>query len=853
VGKRVVDDFYVHLDWIGDSLSGEHQEAITAARGQLDPLEGTAANVAKVNLRTGLVSLLLYPEFEDDPFPELASSWTFRDGPSRPPHHRRYDGTLNPPLLHRKELLVGADHPQRSAWAAVTRTAEELGLFDDTHTIGFRLNWRKTIASKGFMLQGSDFVPLGNDTTSPSDESADYEQSGVRRHLTALVRTGISAPVQMLMRHGFLAPGRTFFDYGCGRGGDVESLAVAGIDAAGWDPHFASENPRRAADVVNLGFVVNVIEDPAERIDAIRQAAALSRQVLAIAVMLHPTEVAGVPFSDGVLTSRQTFQKYFSQGEFKDYLEHVLSRQAHMVAPGIAFVFTDADSEQRFTAGRYRRRGMVERLLGVPRLRRAPAPPREPRVRVPRVSAVERLLEASRPAIEAYWHASLELGRWPEADEFSALGDSPDDLQISPSRLRRLVEHHFDLELLSKAAAARSDDLLVLLASQQFVKRPAYKQLEPRLQRDVKAFFGDYGAAQSASVRLLLQTAQPDVLFVACQEAAAAGLGYLDGQHSLQLHIDLVEQLPSVLRVYVDCGLRLWDATSEVQLVKIHIGSGKLTLLEFDDFETSPMPMLRRRIKVNLRRLDYDIFEYGSVQYPKTILLNKSRYLHEDQEGYAEQVAFDDELAAAGISEDSPSVRQEVITAALQRRRLEVNGLRLVRSTAIPELDEPCGANFTFRDFIECGETQQRLRLKNIPLNPETYNALYDLAVNILDPLIDYFGTIKLTYGFCSPGLVKHISGRIAPALDQHASHELNSKQSPVCRRGGAACDLIVEDEDMREVAEWIIANLPFDRLYFYDGRRPIHISYARTGARKAYHLFATGAGNMIPRPFVSI
>jgi hypothetical protein len=64
---------------------------------------------------------------------------------------------------------------------------------------------------------------------------------------------------------------------------------------------------------------------------------------------------------------------------------------------------------------------------------------------------------------------------------------------------------------------------------------------------------------------------------------------------------------------------------------------------------------------------------------------------------------------------------------------------------------------------------------------------------------------------------------------------------------------LIVEDEDMREVAEWIIANLPFDRLYFYDGRRPIHISYARTGARKAYHLFATGAGNMIPRPFVSI
>jgi hypothetical protein len=403
---------------------------------------------------------------------------------------------------------------------------------------------------------------------------------------------------------------------------------------------------------------------------------------------------------------------------------------------------------------------------------------------------------------------------------------------------------------LKAAAAARSDDLLVLFASQQFAKRPAYKQLEPRLQRDVKAFFGDYGSANSAAVRLLLQTAQPDVLLKACKSAAEAGLGYLDGEHSLQLHIELVEQLPAVLRAYVDCGLRLWDATSDVQLVKIHVGSGKLTLLEFDDFEVSPMPTLRRRIKVNLRRLDYDIFDYGSAQYPKTILLNKSRYLREDQEGYAEQQAFDQELAAAGITEDTPSVRSEVINAALQRRRLEVVGLRLVRSTRIPELDEPCGANFTFRDFVECGETQQRLQLRNIPLNPETYNAFYDLAVNILDPLIDYFGSIRLTYGFCSPGLAKHIPGRIAPALDQHASHELNARSKPVCDRGGAACDFIVDDEDMQEVADWIFANLPFDRMYFYGSDRPVHISHAISQSRSAYRLVPTSKGNLIPRPY---
>jgi DNA phosphorothioation-associated putative methyltransferase len=852
VGKRVVDDFYVHLDWLEGSLPDETIEGLDAARKQLDLIDGAVVNVAKINLRTGIVSLLLYADFETDPFPQLASSWTFRDGSNRPPHHRDYVGTLNPPVLHRKELLVGSGHPQRATWAALTRSAEELGLFEDAHSIGFKLNWNRAIAAKGFSLQGNAFVPVGNDNSDRVDEAGYPSSSGVRRHLTALARTGISAPTQMLMRHGLLEMGCSFFDYGCGRGGDVEALTAAGFDAAGWDPYFAPDKPLRGSDVVNIGFVVNVIEDPAERVDALRRAAALSRRVLSIGVMLYPSGVAGVPYRDGVLTSRQTFQKYFSQAEFKDYLEQVLSREAHMVGPGIAFVFFDQDAEQRFTSSRYRRRDVVERLLGgAPALGR-PRAPRQVRVKVPRVTAAERALAENWPAMEAYWRVSLDLGRWAGEDEFPAPGDGLEALNLSIGTLRRLAEQAFDVALLKSAAASRSDDLLVFLAAQQFSKRPAYKHLETRLQRDVRAFFGDYGTASAAAVRLLLQTASPDALLAACKVAAEAGLGYLDGEHSLQLHIDLVEQLPAVLRVYVDCGLRLWDATSEVQLVKIHIGSGKLTLLEFDDFDSSPTPMLRRRIKVNLRRLDYDIFEYGSAQFPKTILLNKSRYLHEDQDGYSDQQAFDQELAAAGIVEDSPSVRAEVIEAALQRRRLEIDGMKLVRSTRIPALSEACGANFTFRDFIECGETQKRLQLKNIPFNPETYNALYDLAVNLLDPLIDYFGSIQLTYGFCSPDLAKHIPGRIAPSLDQHASHEVTARKRPVCSRGGAACDFIVEDEDMEEVADWIIGNLPFDRLYFYGGNRPLHLSYSRQPARKAYRLVPTGRGGLVPRPYES-
>ncbi len=54
--------------------------------------------------------------------------------------------------------------------------------------------------------------------------------------------------------------------------------------------------------------------------------------------------------------------------------------------------------------------------------------------------------------------------------------------------------------------------------------------------------------------------------------------------------------------------------------------------------------------------------------------------------------------------------------------------------------------------------------------------------------------------------------------------------------RAGAACDFIVEDEDMRGVAEWIIQNLPFDRMYFYWIDRSIHISYGAIQKRGINH-----------------
>jgi hypothetical protein len=347
-----------------------------------------------------------------------------------------------------------------------------------------------------------------------------------------------------------------------------------------------------------------------------------------------------------------------------------------------------------------------------------------------------------------------------------------------------------------------------------------------------------------------MRAANPSEILSACDQASEEGLGWLDTNQALHFHISLLERLPVLLRAYVTCGLIIWDSMSEVHLVKIHIGSGKLTFLEFENFDTTPLPLLKRRVKINLRKQEYDEFEYGSLQYPSTVLYRKSRYMNEDMEGYAEQLAFDESLESTGlIDATSFGPGFEELTNQLETRRLSISGFELTPSESIPSLDDFCGANFKYRDFVECGQTQKRFGVSNTPLNPKTYNALSRLALEVLDPVIDYFGSIVLTYGFSSSELAKKIDSNIAPKLDQHSGHECNRLGNPICDRLGIACDFIVEDESMFEVVRWVVSHTNFDRLYFYGDDRPIHVSVGPENSKQVTLMLPSKTSNRrVPR-----
>lgn len=347
---------------------------------------------------------------------------------------------------------------------------------------------------------------------------------------------------------------------------------------------------------------------------------------------------------------------------------------------------------------------------------------------------------------------------------------------------------------------------------------------------------------------LLFQIADTQAIERACQEAAQRGLGWLDVGKSLQLHSSLVEQLPPLLRIYIGCAAVLYGDYRNAHLVKIHIGSGKLSLMRYDEFEGTPLPRMIERVKIKLREQNIEYYAYGNA-YEPPFLYRKSRYINEEFPYYPDQVAFEEALDRLGLFEFSGyGPKPGEFVQVLADHRWEIKGFELVRSKTIPALDSPCGRYLTFRQLIQCGDTQERTGIPNLPKRPESFNALYDLAVQVLDPVIEYFGSIRLTYGFSSPELSKSIPGCIDPKRDQHAAHEVNRYGKPICERLGAAVDFIVEDENMLEVAQWIVANTSFDRLYYYGDNKPLHVSYGPEHARQVVQMMVGKSGKLIPR-----
>lgn len=413
----------------------------------------------------------------------------------------------------------------------------------------------------------------------------------VLRHKTAIRRPDLSRPIRFALEHGFLNSGATFFDYGCGFGDDIKRLNQLGVKATGWDPVHSPETQCQHADVVNLGYIVNVIENPKERANVLRDAWSFTSRLLVVSARLTIEMRDGIRFkgySDGYVTHRGTFQKFYDQRELGNWIDEVLGLQSVAIGPGVFYVFRDNDLKESFTASRYRRT-----------------------ITAPREKVSHLIFEQNRELFAPLIDFLTNRGRLPDDSELtcaSEIRDKVGSLQRAFGIIRKVTGvEHWD-----RICGERAEDLLVYLALSRFGGRPKLSALPFDLQLDVRAFFGNYRRASGLADQLLFSAGNREAIRDACQKSKV-GKRLPD---ALYVHTSALSSLPSVLRVYEGCARAYIGSIEGANVVKLSIGKPQISYLCYPDFETQGHPALIGSLIVPLDNFHIQYRDYTESKNP---------------------------------------------------------------------------------------------------------------------------------------------------------------------------------------------------------------------------------------------
>ena len=519
----------------------------------------------------------------------------------------------------------------------------------------------------------------------------------ISRHRTAMTRSFLSRPLQQAHADGLLDGDTAVFDYGCGRGDDIRSLTSIGTIATGWDPAHAPDTERQPADVVNLGYVVNVIEDADERTDTLTQAWNLAQKVLIVSARLtwDPDSEGGKPHRDGRLTSNGTFQKFYTPEELKAWIETVLATPAVTAAPGVYYVFRNHAAAQQLLARHSRnhgrpRQGIAELLYEqraeilapieayVSEHRRLPPPSDLPTCAevievfgsiraafsvIRRVTGVDRWNDVdlgARKRSEQRFEEHIEdlqplidfvaeRGRLPRSGEL----DTEDDLigafgsiRAAFSTIRRVT----GAERWEAFEDEARQNFLVYAALAAFGGRPLFRELPDDLRYDAKDLFGSYKAACAAADDLLYSIADVTALNAACQ---AAPFGKLTPE-ALYVHAGAIARLPPLLRVYIGAAETLTGNVDDATLIKLHRHKPQVSFLLYPTFDRDPHPALHGSFVARLPELRTTYRDFTKSENPP-ILHRKETLVPTDYPGRSKFARLTTQEERAGLL-DKPNI-----------------------------------------------------------------------------------------------------------------------------------------------------------------------------------------------------
>ena len=449
------------------------------------------------------------------------------------------------------------------------------------------------------------------------------------RQKTAITRTDYSRPIKVALADGLVGSRATFLDFGCGRGDDVRHLRLSGVQANGWDPAHRADAELSPAQVVNIGYVVNVIEEPEERAQSLARAWSFAERALIVSARLTsetPELVSVAPYGDGFVTSIPTFQKFYEQAELKDWIEEHLPESAVAAGPGVFYVFRDGADRIAFLASRYRRRG---------------------RDLLPSVeSTIEDHKELLQPLIEFF----EERGRAPAEDELPG-GEDIRERFGSLQRALRLVQRAHDAEAWRRVITARGEDLLIFLALSRFDGRPRFGQLPLPVRRDIRAIFSSYRQACEEADVALLAVGEMDRVRKAARRSEVGK----STQSAIYVHESALDSLPPLLRLYEGCARGYIGRVEGANVIKLHTDEPRVSYLSYPEFESDPHPALAEGMTVHLQTFRVRERDYRGSRNPP-ILHRKETFLALEHPLHAKFSRLTRQEESKGLLEDSAHI-----------------------------------------------------------------------------------------------------------------------------------------------------------------------------------------------------
>jgi DNA phosphorothioation-associated putative methyltransferase len=479
-------------------------------------------------------------------------------------------------------------------------------------------------------------------------------KAAIKRQRTALSRYELSRPLKLALADGLLSPNDSVFDYGCGRGDDLRNLQQRGINCSGWDPEHYPEGRRTRASIINLGYVINVIEDQAERKSTLQEAWSLAEKALIVAAQLnvHSKLRYRESFEDGFVTRRDTFQKYYEQRELGSWIDSVLGEVSVPAGPGVFYVFRCPEARESFLASKCRR------VFATPRPRR-----------------VAILFEEHKVLLEPLMAFLAAKGRLPHESEFPLYEEIHSKVGGLNSAFR-IIAQVTGAAAWDQIKRQRSQDLLIYLALARFGGRPTLSKLPFEIQLDVRAFFSTYSKASQLADDLLFSAGDLSKLNSACR---ASTVGKLTPS-SLYVHTSAITLLDPILRVYEGCARAYIGSVEGANIVKLNHRYPQISYLAYPTFERDAHPALFASLIIPLRNFQIQYREYAASDNPP-ILHRKEAFVSSDHPFRNKFERLTKQEEKLGLFEETNTIgTKQGWTELLASRGLKMVGHKIIKT-----------------------------------------------------------------------------------------------------------------------------------------------------------------------------